>query len=814
MHIENQSEFEHTRQGVKQTYSVSNIYWVAFVLYILAFSIRVIGAPSLEPQADELHWRMRSYKIIERLRTPDADDKKLSFLQRLARFSDHLGHPGIPPAIVMATGEYIGDSINKARGLKFENDGYIDHLMSARIANCLVSSLVVPLLFVLGSYCVGFESALLGACLFLFYPYHIGLSRMAHLDAIMTLFVTLSVLCFARLEQKQLEKHSRGWFKFWLCASVSWGLAIATKPTAAALIGGYVLYRCVRWLIRLKADANSAFWVITWTDVWAVIVGQVVLCAISTRFWSHPSQYITRLKVSSSLADYVYRFGTTLGSLKLGTYLLSIALLSLLAYCIYALRKLRATEALKIRRYAILRHVMMIGSIVILLLLSTLLFPQIVENLIRFWTWAMGLSSTEHVAYGRTVQPPAYGYAAIVMKRIPLLILFGLLAAIICICSRKFPIEHRNKTLAFMILVFSVSMMWLLILGVSSKQTMRYAAPLMPIIYLIAASGLVAMCRFAGKFSRGIEVCLVVGYGISSLSWSPHFLLYHNYLFGGLSGAALSGEELPFAGQTEIIKELHALAKKSGEKLRVKVVGDVNTLRETYRRLYPSESKMLLFPVDRGPSWGHIVVDFTSFFKQHNNVIRKEIATDLAEPLMNYSFHGVELAKVVRMKLNDFSTPVVFPSERFSKHVGSFIVDDAKNANSAQVIYATPARDEKGYIATGILIVVPPGTYEIRPRLLLKQNINTINQIATDQTVQNQVDIETANRNTVVAKFDISSNCLRDITSEELSTEVFKETPLVCTIAKERIIHLDLFWFGQTPIEFDGVTMQRYLTSP
>lgn len=116
-----------------------------------------------------------------------------------------------------------------------------------RFPTVLLTSLAVLAIYFLLSKLVGSGAALLAALLLAFDPFFIGLSRVIHHDALVSIFIVLSLLALlVYSSQAEVEKAGSKSRLTWLIVSgVAGGLALLTKPTAlylALFVGLFLLF--------------------------------------------------------------------------------------------------------------------------------------------------------------------------------------------------------------------------------------------------------------------------------------------------------------------------------------------------------------------------------------------------------------------------------------------------------------------------------------------------------------------------------------------------------------------------------------------
>ncbi|MCC6954446.1 MAG: glycosyltransferase family 39 protein, partial [Deltaproteobacteria bacterium] len=267
---------------------------IACALFVMSAGVRLYRVSAGAIQVDEIHWKDRAHRIIGKIREGN-----------WTQATHEPGHPGVPPALLMAAGQVIAQGVDERRGRSYGDPGYIDMYTSSRAATAAFASLLAPATFLALASVFGVTLAAIIGALLAFDPGHVGYSRLAHLDAVMTVFTVLSTILFYRaVEERRVGLK--------ILSGICWGLALATKPTVLCLIPAFISYKVVRILTVDAAHDRGERRLVSISDIWAVIAGHIVLVVLYTRMWSHNSPYRTRLRVRSSLADGLYDFGMML----------------------------------------------------------------------------------------------------------------------------------------------------------------------------------------------------------------------------------------------------------------------------------------------------------------------------------------------------------------------------------------------------------------------------------------------------------------------------------------------------------------------
>lgn len=523
------------------------------LLFVFALLVRMQGLPTLDPHTDEHHWLSRSAKVIHKLRTDPINA------------TTHLGHPGISPALIMAGSQWVSEKVNLVRKKNPSDSGYIHPLIASRVAMAVTASLAIPLMFLLTQCLFGTLPALFGALLLALDPHHVGLSRLAHLDAALTTFVLgATLLYFVGIVRKRPTLI--------VASGLVWGLAIATKPTAAALVAAFLCYRILRWgLLKTRPFPLS------WVDVWAVVAGHAVLVAIGTRFWVHRSDFYVRLQIRTPFARFFYKAGQLFDKYEVLGYLLLASLAGLLLWSYRRWRYRNGSPWLV--------HFSAFCG----LFLAILMFaPALPENAARYWSWAAGLSGLAHDGYGHSWPSPHMGYITLLLASLPEGVLLGValsLASLVILLVRA---RYDERTLFVFFLAIAIAL-WLTPLQISSKQGWRYALPIVPFLYLLCVWGYSRVLGLADpnqhlpllRTSAGFGICLVVLLlqGGTLVGYQPNQHVFVSRLMGGLPRAAEHNIFYPAIGLIQAAEFLSKEALSRNQPIQVTVVGDATTMQ-------------------------------------------------------------------------------------------------------------------------------------------------------------------------------------------------------------------------------------------
>ncbi|RMD85573.1 MAG: phospholipid carrier-dependent glycosyltransferase, partial [Candidatus Dadabacteria bacterium] len=648
---------------------------IFFLLYCLSAGIRLYTIGESSYQSDEIHWLNRGYKIIAMLKKDPANA------------TSHLAHPGIPPAFLMGAAQSAAKAYNRWKGLERGDDGYIERLFVSRVAMALLTAFIPAVLFCFlsGIFSPGF--ALFASLLVSFDPRLVGYCRYAHIDGALILFVLLSVYSYERAERLSSPALK-------ILSGLCLGLAIATKPTAVFIVVGILLYKLIMSVLVREGRLS----VISWSDLWALLVAFGVSASLHTRLWHHPSYYRRVLKMRFWPAGKTYKLGLFLNSHDVG-YLLFFAVGVAAIFFIW-----RAYSSTSRRVYY---HSGMALSVLMVLSLALYLVPAVCENLIRYWRWVATLSGMKHYQYDRFVSAPQYGYMGLLLKEVPDLILLFFIVGVVWIAYEGFK-QREQVRWRLLVFLLSLAVVWGSFLSVSSKQTLRYLLPVYPFIYVISLYGMVrSFGRLLAQGSAKVALsCVVLFPSMYALfSYMPHPEAYYNWLSGGIAQAYLRGDPLPFAGQREAVGFLWERAKR--EDIYTTVVGGAKALEATSKALYPKGWKRLHFGFYRYYTADYLLI----FSGMKNRGLKDENGNFVADskPVFKHMFHGVPTIEIYRVPYPDYTKPVLLYASQMHRIGGAVL----KNGEGKSFVRFRPGKDKPGYVLFNEGLRVKKGKYTV-----------------------------------------------------------------------------------------------------
>ena len=773
---------------------------LAISCYFFALGFRLPDISSDDIGPDELHWIERSSEVL------------IKFEKGLySRLTTHLEHPGIPPALIMATSFSLFKDHLGTQNKKGEKSFYVDRLTVARTSLAFISSLIFPILFLFLRSWFGLLPAFLVSLLFAVDPVGISLGREAHVDAILTLFIVTTVLLYI-----EAENRGKPWIK--LLAGVFWGLAIATKVTAVALVAGLVCYRFVLWSWSFFRKPQVKYDLIRWEDIAAIIIGHVILGFLYTRLWAHEYGVLAMKGVHSKLADMSYGFGLWLnGSESYGAYAtLAISIIGAFFAAHYLIRNKIQTQN---RKSTLYDWVGIVALFVFSIILIHALFPALIENFIRLYTRIDQLKGMGHFAYGTFHKVSKGGYLVLYLTRLPDLVLLGIALFILSMFSssmRKSLCENK-KLSRNLFYVSVIAFVWTLILGVSSKQTIRYVLPIEFVFYLFSVIGWVSVIsilsakvqqillryfRRSFPFTGYIALLLLIVLQVTIVTqWFPYYQTYYNYISGDLRAANKRGVSLIEIGQAHAVHFIDSLTKRGNFTQRpISIIGDLELFSKTASRMNRNADFPIKFKEQRGPAQGKYVLVNWSFYRNMDPIYRQKImSTDFLDgkKIYEFSFRGVPINTLYSFAFASLETPITYNFSDMPHLTGQYAhyngTKPGNDETAEMVKIAIPEKHQKGFVANNFDIAMRAGHYKLSALMGIPEEIPVTQNI-------------TANR--YVARIELGKTCQRIVTFGELSKKELRWIEVECENDLSRDFQFRVYWFGIAPAIFHSIRLQ------
>jgi hypothetical protein len=287
---------------------------VALLLLTLALALPRLTALDRYVTVDEPLWLMRSANFYEALWN---EDWKNTYL---------VGHPGVSitwagtagflwefPGYVKLEGKQVSHLINFRQFLTSKGYSALDLLVAGRAFTALAVISALLLAFPLIVRLAGWGPALLAALLIVLDPYFIALSRLLHLDGLVTALMLLSLLAFICYLDKSQQKRDL------LLSGFAAGLSWLTKSPAFFLIPFVGLLMLIELYKIWKGTGvakphNRAGWL---REIWAVArpwliwlaIGVAVFILLWPAMWADPLGTVGR--VLTKAMGYALRGNST-----------------------------------------------------------------------------------------------------------------------------------------------------------------------------------------------------------------------------------------------------------------------------------------------------------------------------------------------------------------------------------------------------------------------------------------------------------------------------------------------------------------------
>lgn len=736
---------------------------IAGGLYFRLLSIRTYS-----PNPDEFHWVSRSEKLLERYTDGE-----------LSRLTNHLGHPGIPPTVMMAIFEYYGDRWNEFMRAERGTARFIDHLSASRLSNLVWFILIVPLAFFGLRRIIGDPPALLAAALISFDTQHIVNTRIAHIDGALTLLTLCCVILY-------FESQARRSLYLKMIAGLAWGLCLSVKPTAVALLAGFVLTNAT-WRIAAKKveQPDAAPPLIAWSDVLAAIIGIVTLASLHTRFWDPNSRFLRVHHINPPICEWISAIGNTVQSMSPFSEILATTVFLLAILCWH-----RGSALPRYQRFIPCLPLLFVVALIVGLLGW---FPTVASNLIRYFYWISGLAELPHRAYGVTDDPSTGGYLRIWLSRTsPWLVIGSIVSALLVIAELRKPGRwqwlHNHRELVSFLLIAAA---WTVFLGSSPKQAYRYILPVTPLFIAFAAWGTV---RSGDLFTGGFiskrpfvgVMLLVFPQLIPVISVKPDYGLYFTSYTGGLAGAMKAGASIQPVRYEQALERANTAAADSKQPLIFEVAGDFNLLLAAYRRAFlPNDRhlKIVSYQSGLGSDW---LLNFPYFsrarFKDLNQF------SNLAKH-SEFSFDGGTIYELYQVNPLPADIRIRVPFAESGRETGKIYVDKTTDQSALEL---DADDDRAGLGLFGIFFKVMP----VRVTLEVTAALHELRQ----------------SPHTEIMRIAISPACSREISISDFgappTADSYRTFKVVCDLAEPTRIEPTLFWFANQSVLVKEVAVE------
>ncbi|MCB0338600.1 MAG: hypothetical protein KDD53_03300, partial [Bdellovibrionales bacterium] len=416
---------------------------------------------------------------------------------------------------------------------------------------------------------------------------------------------------------------------------------------------------------------------------------------------------------------------------------------------------------------------------------------QVLENIIRFWTWAAGLSHEKHMSFGHMYKPVEFGYLTFFLSEATSLGLIGIFLGILFLIG-KIRTFNLDKISVFVIFLLSSSAIWMAFLSVSSKQGWRYAIPVLPLLYVVAALGYLSLFNWLGTMLRltqaqtkrlssllsGAIICTAM---VVTLSWAPNYLVYFNRLSGGIAGAVARNQGFALVGQKRIVDFLLNHANNTDEPgaIYTTLFAGQKTLDETVQRFYPkSDKKKIAFGF-----FPKYVADYAVVFSSHQNMVPATGWNDVIsqKSVFEYLIHDYPVVRIYKVPFEEFKEALTISISKSPRYTGHI---EFEKGSSLKIAVARPGEDSPGHLTFNLGVRVQPGQYKLTIPLRLLSDKSHEAALASQPTV----------------RLELSKECTREVFFRELSPDKFTDISVSCATKISGRLMPALFWYGSSGI--------------
>ena len=266
----------------------------ALLLVLLALALPRAGELARFVTPDEQLWLTRSANFYEALSRRDY----------AATFQRE--HPGVttmwagaagfwrlfPAYKDLAPGQVNLDKFNEFMLRNVAPVSRLEVLREARLVMVIAHVLILMTGYLYARRLLGTFPALLGFLLIAFDPFHLGLTRLLHLDGLMTNFILLSLLAFLVYLNEKRALHV-------LVSGAAAGLAWLTKSPALFLLPVIGILILVDLWKSYRAQGMSVK--LIWRSVWPGLVWALAGAAVFVAFW--PAMWVAPLQALSRVFE-------------------------------------------------------------------------------------------------------------------------------------------------------------------------------------------------------------------------------------------------------------------------------------------------------------------------------------------------------------------------------------------------------------------------------------------------------------------------------------------------------------------------------
>jgi 4-amino-4-deoxy-L-arabinose transferase-like glycosyltransferase len=531
-------------RATARAWSITSPALIALLLGAAALLPRVLGLADFVTTDEAYHWIGRTERFADAV----ADRRWAATIQT--------GHPGVT---LMWLGS-LGLALERAAGPGWAGaPSLVAHLAWLRLPGAVLQALLVPAGYLLLRRLLTPTTALVAALLWATAPYLITHTRLLHLDALLTSFVTFSVLLLLLAIHPRTENHPEGtrprtgrWrsvvssrFSVLIGSGICAGLALLTKGPALILLpfAGLLLFALAPTDDRRpttddrRPTNDGGLWTRGWPQQGRPQRGHPTGGG-GTQHTTRNTQHIPRFSILHSQFSILRRLQTAVP-----IYLLWLGVAAIVVVLLWP--ALWVDPARALRKYV----------------------EEIASNGGR-------PNGDGQFFLGRAVGDPGPLFYPIAnLFRMTPVTLIGLLG--LPLALRRPTTDDRRPTMddgrrithrggsrflvlgstqgarSILLALLAFVLFWTLVMTLGPKKFDRYVLPTWPAIEVLAAAGLVSIldCRFwivdvhaAQSKIKNLKSKIVLPLVIAALLltdfwYHPYYLSYYNPLLGGGAGA-------------------------------------------------------------------------------------------------------------------------------------------------------------------------------------------------------------------------------------------------------------------------------------
>ncbi len=231
-------------------------------------------------QNDEYLWMQRGLSYVTSFSSLNLKSATIS------------SHPGIIPSIL------IGASILFfEKGISVHSMAFFDPTFAARLPIVIIGSITPILMFILLRKIIPEKIAVLASLFIALDPVHIAYSRIAHVDAVLTLPFTICIITYFISEQ-----NNSIYWKF--ISGIFFGLTILTKLTGFLILPILLIYKLLVYFNKSSFKDTTLRNIISKYDIFSFFIGIAIYILLYPKMWDNPiSVFSVNTQLISTLVE-------------------------------------------------------------------------------------------------------------------------------------------------------------------------------------------------------------------------------------------------------------------------------------------------------------------------------------------------------------------------------------------------------------------------------------------------------------------------------------------------------------------------------